>query len=323
MQNSFLFIIDKLGIIKDIFSSGTNELTEEFQTKNRAYSLPGRKLPDTTREKLRQRHYRARLLNLSKVVGPVKAIGFTLIILSLCYLAIVQLRHLFFGTAYFEIKTINVVGNLTLDKEEIIRTSGISPTLNVFLLDKEAVKKRLLTHPKIKDVEVDLEGLYNLKLRVSERVPMMYAKVSSTFYEISGDGIIVSTESLGNKELPIITGLKLQTSASGDSLIDNDGFFIARSWVKTLGPSVLKNISEINLSNIHNPYLYLDSGEKVFPRSREDFKKRYDFLRALLDNLRKNNVEPIYLDMRAPSIVVRPRKKTGVSEGNRGSIGGG
>jgi cell division protein FtsQ len=298
-------------------------LTKDFQPKNRAYRLPGRNLPDATREKLRQRKYRARLSNLSKAIGPVKAIGFTLIIISLCYLAIVQLRHLFFHTAYFEIKTIKASGNITVAENDIIRTSGISPALNVFMLDKEAVRKRLLEHPKIKDAKVDLEGLYTLHLKIVERKPMMYAKVGSTFYEISDDGIVISTESLGDRELPIITGLKLQTIRSGDSLSEDDSFYIARNWVETLGGKILEKISEINFSNLQNPYLYLDSGVKVFPRSLEDFKKRYDFLRALLDNLRKNNVEPIYLDMRAPSIVVRPRKKTGASEGSRGSVAGG
>ncbi|GAB4276976.1 MAG: hypothetical protein Kow0029_19360 [Candidatus Rifleibacteriota bacterium] len=298
-------------------------LTEDFQTKNRAYVLPGRELPDATREKLRQRKYRARLLNLSRAIGPVKALGFILILISLCYLAVVQLRYLFFSTSYFEIKTIEVEGNQTLSKADVIKTSGVVPSLNVFMLDKELIKKRLIAHPKIKSAKVELEGLYNLKIKIQERKPIMYAKVGKTFYEIAEDGVIISTESLGDKELPIITGLKLDTSTEGDSLLDNDGFFIARNWVKRLGREILEKISEINFSNLQNPYLFLETGEKVFPRNLEDFKKRYVFLRALLDNLRKNNVEPIYLDMRAPSIVVRPRKKTGASEGSRGSVAGG
>ncbi len=298
-------------------------MSEDLQNSNRSYRLPGKDLPDSTREKLRQRKYRARILNLSRAVGPIKTIGFTLLLISLAYLAIVQLRHLFFGTTYFEIKVIEVEGNKTLSREEVIRNSGIAPALNVFKLDKDAVEKRLLAHPGIRKVDVELNGLYNLRIKISERAPFMYAKVGTTFYEIAEDAVIINTESLGDKDLPIITGLNLETSRAGDSLKENDAFFIAQNWVKKLAPEILKNISEINFSNPQNPYLFMVSGEKVFPRSLEDFKNRYNFLRALLDNLRKNNVEPIYLDMRAPSIVVLPRKKSGASEGSRGSVAGG
>ena len=296
---------------------------EDFQTKNRAYKLPGRNLPDSTQQKLRQRQRRARWNNVSKVAGPFKVIGFILIIISLCYLAVVQLRYLFFSTSYFELKTIEVAGNLTLTDQEIINISGVSPGLNVFKLNKEAVMERLESNPVIKNVSVELQGLYTLKIELSEREPIMYAKVGTTFYEIAEDGIIIDTRSLGNRDLPIITGLNLQTSRAGDKLVEEDAFFIARRWVKKLGGKILQNISEINFSNLHNPYIFLENGVKIFPKNLDDFKKRYVFLCALLDNLGKNNVEPIYLDMRAPSIVVCPGNKTGVSEGSRGSIAGG
>lgn len=245
-------------------------------------------------------------------------------IISLCYLAITQLSHLFFATSYFEIKTLDVAGNVTLSRDYILKTARIAPALNVFSIDREAIRERLLVEPQIKDVSIDLDGLYTLRLTITERLPAMYAKVGIAFYEIADDGVIISTEGMGEKDLPVITGLKLQTSRAGDSLTSNDDFFIARNWLKTLGERILKNISEINFSSTQNPYLVLVTGEKIFPRSAEDFKNRYDFLRALLDNLRKNNVEPFYLDMRAPSeIVVRPKKSAGASQGNRGPVAGG
>ncbi len=303
---------------------GSKSLSDYLSRNNRAYVQPERKaLPDSSREKLRQRKFRSRLISFARLAGPAKAIGFVLLIVSLCYVAITQLRHLFFATSYFELKTIEVTGNNALSREHIMKMASIAPGLNVFSLDREAVRRRLLVDPLVDNAVVDLEGLYNLQIKILERTPSLYAKVGTAFYEIADDGMILSTEGLGEKELPGVTGLKLHTSRAGDSLFRNDEFLVARNWVKTLGDPILSQISEINFSSLQNPYLVLLSGEKVFPRSLEDFKNRYDFLRALLDNLRKNNVEPIYLDMRAPSeIVVRPRKKTGASEGNRGSVKG-
>ena len=125
-------------------------MSEEKPGNNRAYFLPGKKLPDTTKEKLRQRRYRARLSSLARFVGPVKALGFVMILVSLSYFSIIQLRHLFFATSYFEIKTIKVIGNSSLSESEIIKTSGVSIALNIFSLDQDAIQQRLLSHAIIK-----------------------------------------------------------------------------------------------------------------------------------------------------------------------------
>jgi len=300
-------------------------LPDDFSRSNRAYLKPTRpELPNETREKLRQRQYRTKLNNFARLARPARALGFVLIISALCYLAVTQLSHLFFATSYFEIKTLEVVGNDNISREQLLKTAGLAPGLNLFKLDRELIRQRIMGEPLVKDVKVDLDGLYNLKLIITERTPFLYAKVGTAFYEIADDGVIINTEGYGEKDLPLITGLNLETSRAGDNMNSNDGFYIAHNWVKSLESRILEQISEINFQSMQNPYLILLSGEKVFPRSLEDFKNRYDFLRALLDNLRKNNVEPIYLDMRAPNqIVVRPKKSSGVRDGSRGPIAGG
>jgi len=300
-------------------------LPEDLSRAGRAYRQPlEQQLSEEARNKLRQKRYRSRLSNFARLAGPVKTVAFLLLIISLCYLAITQLRHLFFHTSYFEIKTLEVTGNNTLSREYILKTAGLAPGMKLFALDRDQIRSILLTEPVIKDVKLNLDGLYTLRIEITERQPTLYVKVGIAFYEIAEDGVIISTEGMGEKELPVITGLKLQTARAGDSLHSNDDFYVAQNWVKSLGDRILNQVSEINFSSAQNPYLVLVTGEKIFPRSVEDFKNRYDFLRALLDNLRKNNVEPFYLDMRAPSeIVVRPKKSAGASKGNRGPSAGG
>lgn len=300
-------------------------MSEDFARSGRAYRKPCRpELPSETREKLRRRQYRTKLNSFARLVKPARALGFILLISGLCYLAVTQLRHLFFATSYFEIKSLEVTGNNILTREHILKTAGMAPGLNLFKLDRDAVKSRIKADPMVKDAQVELDGLYNLKITLTERTPFLYAKVGTAFYEIADDGVIINTEGYGEKDLPLVTGLNLETSRAGDNLNGNDHYFIAQNWVKSLDSRILEQISEINFHSLQNPYLILISGEKVFPRSLEDFKNRYDFLRALLDNLRKNNVEPIYLDMRAPNqIVVRPKKSSGAKEGSRGSVAGG
>ena len=292
--------------------------------KSLGTQLPDQTLSEEVEDKIRAKGYKNRFHEASKILVPLRVIAFILIFISLSYLVITQLRYIFFSTSYFELKEFEVSGNSTLNKDYIIKKSGIAPAQHVFSLDCEEVKQRLLNEPLIKDASVELQGLNTLKINITERRPFIYAKFGVAFYEVSEDGVIINTEGMGEKDLPIITGLKLQDATLGTSIAHNDDFYTAKSWIKTLDEKILKQISEINFSKCQNPYIIMLTGEKIFPRNAEDFKNRYIFLRALLDNLRKNNVEPFYLDMRAMNdIVIRPKKISQTNSENRGQTTGG
>ncbi len=272
--------------------------------------LPSRgTLSRETMERIRGRGFRARFQYFAKWAGPLKVIFFLSALVGLSYLSILQLKQLFFATSYFELKKIELEGARALKRDEVVKLAGVSPSMNILLLDKDAIRSRLLLHPGISSVQVNLDGLYTLKIVISERVPVMYLKGKVNFFEVAEDGIILGVSDQAVKDLPIITGFPGLENKIGESIGNVDGFQEAKVWIKSLDGKILKNISELNFSNLENPYIFLVSGEKVIPRSLEDFTTRYNFLCALLDNLRKNKVEPDYLDFRAPNeIVVKPRK---------------
>lgn len=308
-----------------LFKSKYNdENVSLLQVRSLANQLPDQNLSEDVVDKLRAKGYKSRFRSFSKAVEPLKVVGFILIFISLSYVVVTQLRYIFFSTSYFELKEFEVYGNSQLSKDHILKKAGISPAQNVFYLDCEEIRLKILEDHMIKDAKVGLQGLNTLRIDVTERQPFIYAKHGIAFCEISDDGVIINTEGMGEKDLPIITGLKLGDCTLGKSINKNDDFFIAKNWVQTLDKKILSSISEINLSKCQNPYIIMFTGEKVFPRNAKDFKKRYIFLRALLDNLHKNNVEPFYLDMRALNdIVIRPRKLSQTNLGNRGQTNGG
>ena len=283
------------------YSDEENKNEEELYLPAKSVTdmLPDQSLSAEVETKLRKKGYKKRVKTASEAIKPLKILGFLLIFASLSYLIITQLRYIFFSTSYFELKEFEVSGNKTLDRDYIIKKSGIAPAQNIFFLETDNVKQRLLEEPFIKNADIELSGLNTLKITITEREPFIYAKNGVAFYEISEDGVILSTEGMGDKDLPIITGLKLDDTIVGSTINKNDDFVTAKNWLEILEKKELKHISEINFSNYQNPYIIMLTGEKILPLSAEDFKTRYVFLRALLDNLRKNNVETFYLDMRA------------------------
>ena len=306
-----------------LFNPKNEEEEEQYLPAKLTDQLPDQSLSEEVRDRLRKKGYKRRLRIFSDVIAPMKILGFVLIFISLSYLIVTQLKYLFFQTSYFELKDFEVVGNTVLDSDYILKKAGIAPAQNVFSLETDEIRQRLLEEPLIKDIKVELSSLNSLRISVTERTPIIYAKKGIAFYEISEDGVILNTEGMGEKDLPIFTGLNLENTNIGDSIANHDDFFIAKTWLKNLGKNIFKEISEINLSTPQNPFIIMLSGEKIYPRSAEDMKNRFVFLRALLDNLQKNNVETFYLDMRALNdIVIRPKKLLQTNSENRGNTTG-
>lgn len=262
-------------------------------------------------QKLKRKRSKAFWQSVAQYTPHLKTAGFILLVLLLLFIAVNRLSYLFFKTSYFEIKEIEVIGNSYFSDEYVIKKAGLAPAMNIFSINRKEVTEKLLKEPRIKDANIEFEGMYKVKLQITERKPKVYVKTGLAFYEVSDDGVVINTEGMGEKDLPIITGIDSKGAEAGDSLLKNDNFFLAKKWLDSLDVDIIENLSEINFYSIQNPYVILYTGEKIYPKNLEDFKNRYDFLLTLLDNLRKNNVEPFYLDMRGDHFVVRPQKTVG------------
>ena len=178
-------------------------MVEDFSGCRRAYNLPPKKeLPRESKDKLKSRRRKKQYKGASRVVYPLKIVGFILIIISLCYVSVVQLRYLFFATSYFELKKIEVSGNVRLKKEDVLKMAHVAPGLNIFKLDRDAIIAALTRDPNIKDVKISSEGLYNLKIAITERKTLFYAKQGSLFLEISEDGTVVGSSADCHVDFP-------------------------------------------------------------------------------------------------------------------------
>jgi cell division septal protein FtsQ len=71
--------------------------------------------------------------------------------------------------------------------------------MNIFGVNRESAVENLFKEPHIKNANIEFEGLYKIKIIVSERIPKYYVKAGLAFYEIAEDGIIISTEGMGKK----------------------------------------------------------------------------------------------------------------------------
>ena len=183
-----------------LFNPKNEEEEEQYLPAKLTDQLPDQSLSEEVRDRLRKKGYKRRLRIFSDVIAPMKILGFVLIFISLSYLIVTQLKYLFFQTSYFELKDFEVVGNSVLDSDYILKKAGIAPAQNVFSLETDEIRQRLLEEPLIKDIKVELSSLNSLRISVTERTPIIYAKKGIAFYEISEDGVILNTEGMGEKD---------------------------------------------------------------------------------------------------------------------------
>lgn len=111
---------------------------------------------------------------------------------------------------YFAITTIDVEleAETLFSKEEIIVWSGITPGMNLWSVDPEQVRTRLLTYQGIRDVEVRREFPQGVVLLVQTRQPVaIIAHPALTYLDKDGVWFTVQAPSKG-LDLPYVTGFK-------------------------------------------------------------------------------------------------------------------
>lgn len=124
---------------------------------------------------------------------------------------------------YFAITTIDVEleAETLFSQEEIIAWSGITPGMNLWMVDPERARTRLLTYQGIRDVEVRREFPQRIIIQVQTRQPIAIVAHPAPTY-LDRDGVWFTVQ-VAKKELdlPYVTGFtqnELDTVAARSAL---------------------------------------------------------------------------------------------------------
>ncbi len=231
-------------------------------------------------------------------------IAFTCALLSL---AIWEFKYLIYETSYFELKKISIEGNITVDKETIIKLSNFKLSENFLKLDYALAEKALSLHPKFKSVAVSTEGIGEVLIKVTEREGILLVLSDLNFYELDSEGYILSVNNKNVRvDLPILTGCQMPVKTVGSSIKADAKIKSVINWVINLEPSYLTNISEISLSG-SELLLITNDGIKIFPGSTVNFKNNFELLNVVFNKFRKDGIQISYVDMRFNNeVVVKP-----------------
>lgn len=245
--------------------------------------------------------------NFKKILRIIRNIFTLLLVVFLFYIAIWEIKYLIFETSYFELKKITIEGNQTITKEEILSLAGFKLSENFFKLNYNEAKRKIMSLPKIKSVDIITEGLGEVLIKIVEREAILLVLYNKYFYEIDAEGIILNITNQNIRiDLPILNQVELPNVKCGESVLSNLKIKFVLNWLLSVPIKYLTNISEICLDG-NELVLITNSGIRIFPGSSLNFINNFELLMIVLNKFQKDGINISYLDMRFNNeIIVKP-----------------
>jgi cell division protein FtsQ len=108
------------------------------------------------------------------------------------------------------VKAISVKGNEFYSSQEIIQKTGLSNQTNIWTVKKNAIATNLESLPEIKTVDVKMNWLNSIEIKVTEHKKLAYLKKDSFYYPVLENGTILENRKTGRVPInaPILMGFK-------------------------------------------------------------------------------------------------------------------
>ncbi|MDR3190443.1 MAG: FtsQ-type POTRA domain-containing protein [Lactobacillaceae bacterium] len=195
------------------------------------------------------------------------------------------------GLGYFlsplaQIKSIQVEGNTTLTKQEVLSAAGIHKGLSVLSVVSQVnyFSQRAKTNPQIKQMQIVMSSPNEIVVQVKEVNKIGYALIGKNFHFILADGSTLK-QPVGTKrptELPLYDGFNSKTELKQTS-----------EQFSALSPAIRAAVSEILWSpvkgNANRLILFMNDGNEVLV-SADELTKKMKYYPAMASQMTKKGV---------------------------------
>jgi cell division protein FtsQ len=205
-------------------------------------------------------------------------------------------------TDFLFLKELTIVGQVKLNKEDILSSGKIEMNKNIYMYNVKDIKENLLQNAYIKDVNIKIKFPNKMIIDLVERVDMCAIPYMGSYVLINEEGIVLKVEEdINNIDNPLLTGIKFKNLKVGEKIKLDDNDFL----VKILdllnscnNANILSNISEINIDKNKNIKLYTVQGVEVLLGKGENLDYKMLELNKILIDLYTRNISKGIVDMR-------------------------
>lgn len=212
-----------------------------------------------------------------------------------------------FKSDFFKINNIQVLGNLELDKEDIVKYSQIYIGENIFRINRKNIEENLKKLPYVKEVKIRRILPQDILIDLVEREEKVLVKLISSYQVIDLEGYILKEVDKPDNKLPIILGLNIHGLGRGDNLfnsIDNEELIVFLEEADRL--DLLSQIESIDLKSLNNIDILLKSGIDITFGKLDNVEYRLRLLDEVLKDIKEREVkvEKIIMDRGEHPIII-------------------
>src|SRR5213596_165156 len=170
------------------------------------------------------RSRRATQHRVRRVMGVLSKVILTAVIVAAAYLGMREAaRRLFFENPDFQLKTIELQTDGTLQREQVLKAADLREGENIFTVNLAEVQDRIQELPQVDEVQVMRKLPGEIDIRVIERKPVAWITdqnqivdpfASEAAFLVDGRGILMKEKKL----LPEYLGLPLITGCASEPL---------------------------------------------------------------------------------------------------------
>lgn len=213
----------------------------------------------------------------------------------------------------FDVTEIRLEGHVRLERDEILRTAGLSLGQNVFDVSPEQARERLAEHPWIAEADVRrrLPGTYTIEVRERRAVALL---ALSEVYLVSEDGAVFKkVEARDPVDLPVITGVdreRFTRDRAFRSSVLLEAVALLHDY-RGAGLWRREAIGELHVERDDGLSLYVGDDATYVRLGHGPFRAKLGRLRTVFDELRQRGARPLYVyldnERRPDRVTVRVR----------------
>ena len=165
-------------------------------------------------------------------------------------------------TVLFKSEQITVDGNARYSTEDIAKASKIELGENIFLTDKKTPSKLIVDNfPYVESADVGFVIPNTISINIKEAQPSYAVRYNDVYYLISTKGRILEKTQSPPKNIPLLSGSELKSTAEGEYVKFNDA--LSLSILQDIMDCIEKNgfekLSSVDVTNVARVKIVYDN----------------------------------------------------------------
>jgi cell division protein FtsQ len=204
---------------------------------------------------------------------------------------------------------LRVTGARTLDPARVLAIAGLTKGEDLWALDLERARQRLVLDSRIAEAAVKRRGPRGVEVTIAERVPVLLVS-HGVPWEIDSAGVLLAPLAEGvTADVPLLSGPRFEDLPPGARL-GTPAVGRGLAWVEALAARELElgaRVSEIDVSDPAMTGLLLMRGTRVLCPAWPPGTRTLSALRVVLADLEKRGTLAEEVDLRYErQVIVRP-----------------